>query len=174
MSAPRRGDRDLIKALNRNLVLNIVRRHGPLSRTQIRDLSQLSMGAVSQITAELLDEGWVQEVGESEPTGGRRQILLHLKPQAGYAVGVKLMEDRIVCAVTDLEVSEVLYLEQPTHGHSPEAVVSAIVSAVRQAIVDAGIPPARCWASESGWRASWICSPVLCITHRFSSGASCR
>lgn len=139
MSAPRRGDRDLIKALNRNLVLNIVRRQGPLSRTQIRDLSRLSMGAVSQITAELLDEGWVREVGESEPTGGRRQILLRLRPQAGYAVGVKLMEDRIVCAVTDLEVSEVLYLEQPTLGHSPEVVVSAIVSAVRQAIVDAGI-----------------------------------
>jgi N-acetylglucosamine repressor len=139
MSAPRRGNRDLIKALNRNLVLNIIRRQGPLSRTQIRDLSQLSMGAVSQITSELLDDGWVHEVGESESTGGRPQILLRLNPQAGYAVGVKLMEDRIVCAITDLEVTEVLYLEQPTHGHTPEAVVSAIVSAVRQAIVDAEI-----------------------------------
>ncbi len=134
-----RGNRDLIKALNRNLILNIVRSQGPLSRTQLTELSGLSVGAVSQITSDLLEENWIVEVGEGESTGGRRQIMLRLNPDAAYAVGLKLMEDRLVCAVTDLEVTERHYLEQSFSGRTPEAIVSAIVNVVRQVIVEAGI-----------------------------------
>ncbi|NLX09557.1 MAG: winged helix-turn-helix transcriptional regulator, partial [Chloroflexi bacterium] len=49
MSQPRRANRDLIKALNRNLILNLIRRQGPLSRTQLTEISGLSVGAISQI-----------------------------------------------------------------------------------------------------------------------------
>ncbi|MFN8379717.1 MAG: winged helix-turn-helix domain-containing protein, partial [Anaerolineae bacterium] len=98
-----RGNRDLMKAMNRSLLLNIIRREGRLSRTQLAELSGLSVGAVSQITGALLDAGFILESGEGEFTGGRRQVFLRLNPSAGFAVGVKLMERRIVCAVTDFE-----------------------------------------------------------------------
>src|SRR5687767_3347409 len=87
----RRGNRDLIKAMNRNLILNLVRRSGPLSRTQITELSGLSVGTVSQLTNELIDENWLLTAGESESTGGRPQVMLRLNPHAGTVVGLKLM-----------------------------------------------------------------------------------
>jgi N-acetylglucosamine repressor len=135
----RRGNRNLIKAMNRNLILNSIRRYGPLSRTQLTETSGLSVGAISQIVGELLDDDWIIEVGEGESTGGRPQILLRLNPTAGYAVGIKLMEDRMVCAVTNLEVSEQLYLEVPLTSRAPQDVTAAISNAVRRAIVEAGI-----------------------------------
>lgn len=139
MGQLRRGNRDLIKAINRNLVLNTIRIHGPLSRTQLTELTGLSVGAVSQITNDLLEESWIIETGEGESTGGRPQILLRLNPTAAYAVGLKLMEDRIVCALTNLEIEELSYLERPLPGRSPEAVVSAIANIVHEVIFKAGI-----------------------------------
>lgn len=135
----RRGNRDLIKAMNRNLVLNAIRRHGPLSRTRLTDICGLSVGAISQIVGELLEDSWIIEVGEGESTGGRPQILLRLNPTAGYAVGLKLMEDRLVCAVTNLEVSEQHYLDVPLTSRAPQDVVVAVSNAVRRAIVEASI-----------------------------------
>ncbi|MBK8020990.1 MAG: winged helix-turn-helix transcriptional regulator [Chloroflexi bacterium] len=70
MSTFVRGNKDLIKAINRNLILNTVRRHGALSRTQITEISRLSVGAVSQITNELLNDEWLLEGGEGDYTGG--------------------------------------------------------------------------------------------------------
>ena len=55
MTTQVRGNRDLIKAMNRSLILNTLRREGHLSRTQLTEISGLSVGAVSQITNELLD-----------------------------------------------------------------------------------------------------------------------
>lgn len=144
MNKPRRANRDLIKAMNRNLVLNIVRSQGPLSRTQLTDISGLSVGAVSQITSDLITEGWLMEAGESDYTGGRRQVMLNLNPKAGYVVGLKLMEDRAVCAVTDLEATVLNYVEQPVNtDFSFQAVAAALAQIVNAVLSQAQIPRQR-------------------------------
>jgi N-acetylglucosamine repressor len=140
MNKPRRGNRDLMRAMNRNLILNIVRSQGPLSRTQLTELSGLSVGAVSQIVNDLLEDRWINEVGESDYTGGRRQVMLRLNPTAGYIVGLKLMENRVVCAVSDLETTVLNYLEQPLIGsHSPDTVAETLAQMVIHALYQTGI-----------------------------------
>lgn len=103
-----RGNRDLIKAMNRNLLLNIIRRERMVARKQLTDVSGLSVGAVSQIINELLGQGWLLELEDDEVTGGRPRSMLRLNPAAGYAVGIKLMENRVVAAITNFE-TDVLY-----------------------------------------------------------------
>src|SRR5688500_9828732 len=113
--------------MNRSLILNTLRREGFLSRTQLTEISGLSVGAVSQITNELLDAHWLLEVGEGDYTGGRRQVLLRINPDAGFAVGIKLMEGRAVCAVTNLAAEVVQYAESDTgDDHSPTAIASEL------------------------------------------------
>lgn len=113
MRNPARGNQDLIKAMNRNLLINTLRREGVLSRTRLTKLSGLSVGTVSQITSDLVTESWVLEIGAGEYTGGRRQTLLRLNPDAGYAVGIKLMEDRIACTLTNLDGKIMRYSDYP-------------------------------------------------------------
>jgi N-acetylglucosamine repressor len=140
MNKPRRGDRDLMRAMNRNLILNTVRSQGPLSRTQLTELSGLSVGAVSQIVNDLLEDNWINEVGESDYTGGRRQVMLRLNPTAGYVVGLKLMENRVVCAVSDLETTVLNYVEHPLTGaHNPEIVAETLAQVVIHALYTTGI-----------------------------------
>ncbi len=139
-----RANRALMKALNRSLLLNIIRREGELSRTQLAEQSGLSVGAVSQIVNALIDQHWILESGEGQYTGGRRQVLLRLNPTAGYAVGVKLMERRIVCAITDFEAQVVHYHDQSIRFESNPRAESQIIAAIVETIVaDSGIPRER-------------------------------
>ena len=112
MSTFVRGNRDLIKGINRNLLLNIIRREGELSRKRLTKLSGLSVGSVSGIVSELISSQWIRETGESESTGGRPQTMIRLNPRAGYALGLKLMEERVVIAITDFECRVIKYCQK--------------------------------------------------------------
>lgn len=139
-----RGNKDLIKAINRSLILNTIRRNGALSRTQITEISGLSVGAVSQITNELISEAWLLEGGAGDYTGGRRQTLLRLNLDAGCAVGLKVMEQRIVCALTDLECRVLHYHEFPMPAErDPDPITAAIVDAVAATVQESGVDRTR-------------------------------
>src|SRR3978361_540533 len=97
----RTADRQLIKQINRSIVLNLIRSQGPLSRTDVARLSGLSLATVSGLTARLLGAGFVHETGEAESTGGRRPVMLKLNAKAGFVIGLKLTEQSIQCALTD-------------------------------------------------------------------------
>ncbi len=125
-------NRDLAKLMNRKHLLNIIRRAGKISRKQLTDVAGLSVGAVSGIVAELLDHHWILEIGEGEYTGGRRQTLIKLNPRAGYAVGLKLMERRMVIAVTNFESEIISYDESLIFNESsPRELANAIAQTVK-------------------------------------------
>lgn len=142
----RKGNRLLIKELNRNLVLNLIKTHGPISRTQLARQSGLSPATISSITADLIDSGFVHEMGQGESSGGRRPVLLRLNQRAGFVVGVKLMEDAITSALTDLD-AQVLHhrltrfdlREAPT----VERVLALIIEAIEKTIDESGTEQER-------------------------------
>ena len=140
-----RGNRNLIKAMNQSLLLNIIRREGVITRTQMTDISGLSVGAVSQIINALLERGWILETGEGDYTGGRRQILIRLNPSFGYALGLKLMENRVVCSVTDFECQILDYQDYALDAdQTPTAISTALVKIVESTISQIGHERSRC------------------------------
>ena len=102
MSLRQKSDRMLMKQMNQQLVLQLIHGRGPISRSEITQVSGLSPASVSGITSTLIDLGLVHEVGAVEGTGGagRRAILLRLNPQAGFVIGVKLDVSAITCVLT--------------------------------------------------------------------------
>jgi len=135
-----RGNRDLIKAMNRNLLLNIIRREGSVTRKHLTELSGLSVGAVSQIVNELLNQNLLLEQDDDEETGGRPRTTLRLNPAAGYALGLKLMENRVVAAVTNFE-TEVLYYRDYTFDFddNPAGLSRILASVIEIALVEARV-----------------------------------
>lgn len=126
--------------MNRSLVLNTIRREGPLSRTRLTELCGLSVGAVSTITNDLLEKNWILEIGEGDYTGGRRQVMLKLNPGAGIVVGLKLMEKRVVGAVTDLESRVLYYVERDIDTqHDPRAIARTLVDVIETMLAAAKV-----------------------------------
>ncbi len=135
-----RGNRDLIKAMNRNLLLNIIRREGSLSRTQLAEISGLSVGAVSEIINDLIGKNWILETGEGGYTGGRRQVIIRLNPDSGFAIGLKLMEQRVVGAVTNFEADVLYYQDYATESNeNPHHLSEILAGIIEQMIGEAGI-----------------------------------
>ena len=105
----RRGDRQLMVDMNRNLVLNVLRT-GAASRAEVVRATGLSPATVSTIVAELIANRLVVETGQGKSTGGRPPHVLKLNDTSNYVVGLKLMSHAISVVITDLN-AEVVHAE---------------------------------------------------------------
>jgi predicted NBD/HSP70 family sugar kinase len=140
----RRGDKSLIRAINRNLVLNLLHMTGELSRSEIARQSGLGNATISEISSELIGSGLLEEIGEGESTGGRRPLLLRLNPHAGYVVGIKVMEQSLTCAVTDLRANVVAHSLHPLgNDHHPKTIQALLIKAVHATIRASKVAPER-------------------------------
>jgi len=99
----RSGNRELMRDINRNLVLTLIKNRDPISRTELAVETGLAQATVTHIVRDLLEAGLVREVASGPSTGGRRPILLEIDPAGGYALGLKLTPQAITLALTDLD-----------------------------------------------------------------------
>lgn len=95
-------DRKMMRELNQNMLLNLIRLHVPVSRTQLKKLSGLSLGTIVGITAALIEQELVIETGVAESTGGRKPGLLEVYPEGGYVIGIDLREHEVLGTVLNL------------------------------------------------------------------------
>jgi len=100
-----RGNRDLIRSINRSILLNVIKTEGEVSRVALAHMTGLSPATVTTITGQLILEGLVFEKATGDSTGGRPPIMLALNPRGGFVIGIKLMEGKAVGAITDLNAS---------------------------------------------------------------------
>lgn len=99
------GNRYLTRVINHSIILNTIKTVGPIDRAQVARLTGLSPATVTGITSDLIELGLVFEKAQGESRGGRPPIMLAINPQGGYVVGIKLMEDHALGALTDLEAT---------------------------------------------------------------------
>ena len=136
----RPGSKSLIRDLNVSLLIELVRRFGPVSRADLARQSQISAPTVSGIVRHLLNRGIFSEVALAPSSGGRPPILLQLEPKAGYVVGIKLRDDGLTTVVCDLDGRVVVTVETVvTLVGQPAAAIAAIEQATREALSQAGI-----------------------------------
>lgn len=84
------GNIDLVKQLNSAAVYRLIDQHGPISRIQIAEQSQLAPASVTKITRHLIERGLIKEVDQQASTGGRRAISIITETRNFQAIGVRL------------------------------------------------------------------------------------
>ena len=125
-----KGNRELIRAINRSHVLNAIKSHGPIGRADIARQTGLSPATVTSISAKLISQKLVLEKSAGDSSGGRPPILLVINPKGGYVVGIKLTETHAVCALTDLEALVIAKSSMSLSGHDPAQVVDDLAQMV--------------------------------------------
>jgi predicted NBD/HSP70 family sugar kinase len=80
--------------MNRSLVLQSLQRHGPLSRSELARLTNVSNATIGTIVATLLDDGLLHEVPEqiAAATAGRPPRALSFSRSAGLSIGLAVRE----------------------------------------------------------------------------------
>ena len=93
---------ELIRAINKQRVLRLIRLSGSLSRADAAEQTGLTRPTISAVVSELLEEGWVQELGTGESSGGRPPILLRFNPRARWVIGAELGAGHVRAVLADL------------------------------------------------------------------------
>lgn len=87
---------------NRRLILQLVFDDGPVSRADLARATGLGRATVSDITADLVSEGLVLEVGQGTSTGGKPPTLVELDPDGRFAVALDLSRRPFEAALLNL------------------------------------------------------------------------
>lgn len=134
------GNSDLIRQWNRSLVLDVIRRQGPVSRAEVRRVTGLNFTTVTNAVADLIAEDLVCEVGLGTSNGGRKPVLLTLNPTARYVLGCELQSAKLVVGLFDLSGQMVGQVRKPkSPGTPPAEAVARIAEGVREILSAAGV-----------------------------------
>ena len=78
----------------------------------LADLSKeinISIPTTTRLIEELMDEGFIMDMGKQDTNGGRRPSIYGLNPSAGYFVGTDIEKSSISIAITDFKGQIVAY-----------------------------------------------------------------
>lgn len=114
------------KEHNRNLVLKTIVDSDSVSRAEIARITSLTRTTVSDIVADLIAEGLVNEVGVGESQGGKNPILLSLVEDSRYLIGVDLAHSNFLGAVVNLRGKIRSLVSQPVKDYNGEVALSTL------------------------------------------------
>jgi len=133
-------DRILTDKERKNLaILEVIRKNGPISRTDISKITELNIVTVSNYVNHYIKKGLVVEGELDESTGGRKPVLVELNPKAGYIVGVGLNMLSTVGVLVDLEINVIAELKHERMPENSEAVIQKMVEMAAEIIDKAEI-----------------------------------
>ena len=98
------GSQASLREGNRRRLVRLLQAHGPMTRAELSRAAEVSRSTVSAIIAELIDEGLVEEPGQTLTRGqaGRPGSLVRLNPSAGVAVGIDIDHQHLRVMAADL------------------------------------------------------------------------
>jgi glucokinase-like ROK family protein len=83
-------------------VMRVIRRQGSISRTEISNVTGWSKAKASQEIRNLVEKGYLVEIGEGASQGGRRPQIIRINDQLGYIVGIDIGATSIEIALADV------------------------------------------------------------------------
>ncbi|MFB0620108.1 ROK family protein [Streptomyces sp. AGS-58] len=136
--------RDLRRG-NRTAVLQRLYFDGPLSRFELGPATGLSSGSVSNVVADLVADGLVEEAGSVDSDGGRPRTLLRVAPHSGQMIGVDVGETRVRVELFDVALTELARAERPLtpQGYDVDVIAGHIRDGVAEVLTARQADPDR-------------------------------
>src|SRR6476620_7234548 len=99
----RAAGHDMLRLVNRRILLSIVSDRQPISRAEIAKISGLNKATISTITSELLKDSCIIEegLGRTTPIGGKPPTPLRLHAKRFGLFGVDIRADETIVALSD-------------------------------------------------------------------------
>ncbi|MCU1410782.1 MAG: hypothetical protein JWR04_1489 [Rhodoglobus sp.] len=117
---------------SQSVAIEVLRR-GPISRIEIARRLNLSAPSLSRLTAPLIEQGLLIETGtQNEGRVGRPTQLLDVQAGARNFIGIKLRENELVAALTDLRGDIISYETRALTDRTPSVVVALLADAVAE------------------------------------------
>jgi predicted NBD/HSP70 family sugar kinase len=120
---------EVVRDINRRIVLNLVRTRQPLSRADLARLSGLQRSTISLIVEQLLDEHWILEGPLGRLPRGRRPTFLRLNDQR-IIIGIDIRPIQTTVALADVN-GKFFSRQVMATPRSPKVAIPSIIRRVK-------------------------------------------
>src|ERR1051325_4062132 len=121
---------EVVRDINRRLVLNLIRTRHPISRADLARVSGLQRSTVSSIVEQLIEERWVLEGATGRLPRGRRPTFLRLNDER-VIIGVDIRPSQTTVAMADANGKFTSQEAMPTPA-DPQAGIDALIASIRR------------------------------------------
>jgi predicted NBD/HSP70 family sugar kinase len=129
----KRATRSTSRDINRQILLNLVREHQPVSRADLARMMKIGRGMVTTLTGELLAEGAIMEGEVGEAARGRKPTMLWVRTQDRLVVAVDVRFSRTYVMLSDFNATQIA-LESFETVTNPDELVAQIAARVEQLV----------------------------------------
>lgn len=91
-----------LRRLNHTVLLRHLYLHGPMSRLELSQQTDLSPSTVTNVVTALIQDGVLLETGATKSRGGRPRAILDINAHYGYLIGVDLDATHVQLVLFDL------------------------------------------------------------------------
>ncbi|WP_173917581.1 ROK family transcriptional regulator [Halobacillus sp. Marseille-Q1614] len=120
----------LMQELNQFRILDMIRKYGPISRSDLAKRLNLSPTTVATAVSEFIKEGMVVDGQPGHSRGGRKPILVSFVPDSRFLIGVSITNSAITLASMDMEANIIKKSICTINILEKEAIVDYIVSSI--------------------------------------------
>lgn len=129
---------------NEKVVLSLLTKHGPLSQSQICQMTHLGSSTVSTIVSRLREKQWIHETPLPSGRRGAKPVLIRINPNGGHLLAAEINPHTIRVGLFDFQCQLTEQITLPIGpDHTPENVAHLLEINSRGLISKAGIRPDR-------------------------------
>ncbi len=125
------------REINRQIALNLIRAHQPISRADLARLMNVRRGVASLLVSELLGESLIFEGALGESVGrGRRPTFLYIDSRERCVVGVDIRASRTYILVTDLVGRQLGVVSSFQTNRDVDVLIQELARRIKQILTD--------------------------------------
>ncbi len=132
-----RATRSTPREINRQIVLNLVREHQPISRADLARRMDIGRGMVTSLVDELLHEEAIYEGATVDAPRGRKPKMLYVRTRDRLVVAVDIRFSRTYLMLSDFGGTPIA-LEQFETIPEPAALVAALTERIQRVLATHG------------------------------------
>ncbi len=136
------GNTSLVRSLNKQHILNLVRLKSGIAAREISDQTNLQMSTVLYTLRSLQEEGLVKQRGHGVSTlkGGKPPVLWELSSEYGYIIGAEFLSKEVRIVILKLG-GEIIFRKTYTHEFSGDnnLLIEELVNSINSSIHECNI-----------------------------------
>jgi len=127
---------EVVRDINRRIVLHLIRKRHPISRADLARVSGLQRSTISLIVEELIEDQWVVEGPTGRLPRGRRPTFLRLNDER-VIIGVDVRPIQTTVALADAN-GKFISQEMMETPHDPQAAICALIQSIERMVKSCG------------------------------------
>src|SRR6516165_8320018 len=127
---PQGASSEVVRDINRRIVLNLVRTRQPISRADLARASGLQRSTISLIVEQLIEENWVLEGPTGRLPRGRRPTFLRLNDDR-VIIGVDIRPTQTTVALADAN-GKFTSQEVMVTASDPKLALTQLIAAIKR------------------------------------------